>query len=159
MILTNEEYCEVARRVLHARTTMGGVYCSVDRYIELFGIPGVEHDTMFGTHIAHGLLRLLSQYVYRNRFHGGREYLGWILCPREFSAANARLPASDADTQWYPAVFVVWDNRDDEANMACEAILLQGSRPWRVQIGRMWLSMSVAEAREQIAQLDAMSQN
>ena len=159
MILTNEEYCEVARRFLHARTTMGGVYCTVDRYIEMFGIPGTERDTMFGTHIAHGLLRLLYQYVYRNRFHGGREYLGWFLCPREFSAANARLPASDDDTRWYPAVFVVWDQADDEANMACEAILLQGSRPWRVHVSRMWLSMSVAEARRQISQLDAMPPN
>ena len=157
--LTNAEYREVARRVLHARNTMGGVYCSVDRYIGMFGIPGTEPATMFGTHITHGLLHLLYQYVFRSRFRGGREYLGWFLCPREFSAENARLPASDHDTRWYPAVFVVWDQDDDEANMACEAILLQGSRPWRVHVSRMWLSMSVAEAREQISQRDAMAPN
>ena len=159
LILNNEEYREVARRVLHARNIMGGVYCSVDRYIGMFGIPGTEPDTMFGTHITHGLLHLLYHYVFRSRFHGGREYLGWFLCPREFSAENARLPASDDDTRWYPAVFVVWDQADDEANMACEAILLQGSRPWRGHVSRMWLSMSVTEARRQISQLDAMSPN
>ena len=164
--LTNAEYREVARRVLHARNIMGGVYCNVDRYIGMFGIPGMEPETMFGTHINHGLLHLLYQYVFRSRlyvfqsrFRDGREYLGWFLCPREFSAENARLPASDDDTRWYPAVFVVWDQDDDEANMACEAILLQGSRPWRVHVSRMWLSMSVAEAREQISQLDAMPPN
>ena len=157
--LTNAEYREVARRVLHARNTMGGVYCNVDRYIGMFGIPGTEPATMFGTHITHGLLHLLYQYVFRSRFRGGHEYLGWFLCPREFSAENARLPASDHDTRWYPAVFVVWDQDDDEANMACEAILLQGSRPWRVHVSRMWLSMSVAEAREQISQRDAMAPN
>ena len=157
--LTNAEYREVARRVLHARNTMGGVYCNVDRYIGMFGIPGTEPATMFGTHITHGLLHLLYQYVFRSRFRGGHEYLGWFLCPREFSAENARLPASDHDTRWYPAVFVVWDQDDDEANMACEAILLQGSRPWRVHVSRMQLSMSVAEAREQISQRDAMAPN
>ena len=138
----------------------------MDRYIGMFGIPGMEPETMFGTHINHGLLHLLYQYVFRSRlnvfqsrFRDGREYLGWFLCPREFSAENARLPASDDDTRWYPAVFVVWDQDDDEANMACEAILLQGSRPWRVHVSRMRLSMSVAEAREQISQLDAMPPN
>ena len=161
LILTNEQYIEVTRRVLHACNIMGGVYCSEDRYIEMFGIPGTEPLTMFGTHINHGLLRLLYQYVFRDRLNGGhggdREYLGWFLCPHEFSARNARLPASHHDTRWYPAVFVVWS--DTEANMACEAILLQGSRPWRVHRSRMWLSMSVAQAREQISQLDAMSPN
>ena len=157
--LSHEEYHAVVRRVLQARTTMGGVYCAVDRYIELFGIPGAERETMFGTHLAHGLLRLLDQYVFRNRFYGGREYLGWFRCPREFSAANARLPASNTDTQFYPAVFVLWDSYDDEANMACEAILLQGSRPWRVHRSRVWISMSVEEARAQISQLDARAQN
>ena len=157
--LTHEEYHAIVRRVLQARTTMGEVYCDVDQYIELFDIPGAERDTMLGTHLARGLLRLLEQNIIRNRFYGDREYLEWFRCPHEFSAANARLPALNTDTQFYPAVFVLWDSFVDEANMACEAILLQGSRPWRVHTSRVWISMSVEETREQISQLGARAQN
>ena len=144
-MLTHEQYVEAVRRVRSACTIMGGVYCNANRYIAMFGIPGDDRATMFGDHVWHGMHRLLSEYVYQYRFQGGRLYLGWFRCPHHFSAGNARLPASPEDRQYYPAVFVIWDDDDDEVEMACEAILLQGSRPWRVHRSRVWASMPLEE--------------
>ena len=145
-ILTNDEYVEAAKRVLRARAIMGGVYCSVNRYIELFGIPGDDPRTRFGTHITHGLLHLFDRYNFRHQFEHGHQCLGWFLCPIPFSRQNAFLPRFDNDSQFYPAVFVLWHGRDDVL-MACEAILLAQSRPWLVDISRVWVVMSLAAAR------------
>ena len=65
--LTNEQYCEAARRILRACTIMGGAHCSVNRYIALFGIPGKDRETMFGTHIAHRSRRKCAHTRRRRR--------------------------------------------------------------------------------------------
>ena len=148
MSRTDEQYHEAARRVLHACTIMGGAYCSVNRYIALFGIPGQDRQTMFGTHIAHGLVHLFDEYNFRFKFEfeHAHQYLGWFLCPCKFSRENAQLPALNSDKRYYPAVFAQRYG-DDHVLMACEAILLQQSRPWWVHISRVCFVKRLSEAR------------
>ena len=152
-MLTHEEYVEAVRRVRSVCTAMGGVYCNAVQYIAMFGMPGEDRDTRFGEHVWHGMLRSFSGYVHRYRFQGGRLYLGWFRCPCRFSAANARLPVSPEDRLYYPAVFVLWNNNDDEVDMACEAILLQGARPWRVHRSRVEASIPLEEVMQALHML------
>ena len=148
MSLTDEQYHEAARRVLHACTIMGGARCSIDRYIALFGIPGLDRQTMFGTHIDHGLVHLFDEYNFRIKFEckDAQQYLGWFLCLCKFSRENAQLPALNDDKRYYPAVFAQWYGYD-HVLMACEAILLQQSRPWWVHKSRVCFVKRLSEAR------------
>ena len=147
---SHERFCRPA----DAREVSIAIWTGILNRLAFRGLS-VTHNT-FGTHLADGPLRLLEQYVITNRCYGDGEYLEWCRCPHEISAANARLPALNADTQLYPAVFLLWDSFVDAANMACEAILLQGSLPRR---SRVRILMAVVKAREQISHLGARPQN
>ena len=113
---------------------------------------------MFGTHIAHGLVHLFDEYNFRFKFEceHAHQYLGWFLCPSDFSRGNAQLPASNSDRQYYPAVFVQQAGGDQVA-MACEAILLRQSRPWWVHISRVWFVKRLSEARAEAGQMHGES--
>ena len=82
-----------------------------------------------------GLLRLQASYPHNHRLSGGCWRIGWFQAPGRFSRAAAQLPIDSIDRLFYPACFFVWDR--EELYMACEAILLQRSRPWPIHPSRM----------------------
>ena len=139
--LTAAQLREQEQLVHSAVTRLGGAGrgLGVLGYIELFGLINPSAGHAFGNQVWHGLNTLWSAYVYRYRMDGAALYLGWFLCPINFSLGNAATPADQADlrnAKWYPAFFAFWSEMEDPI-MACEAILLLGSKPWRIHRSRI----------------------
>ena len=68
----------------------------------------------------------------------GRLMMGWSQAPLHFCISASRYPVDlGRDCMFYPACFIMWGQWSEEVAMACEAILLQQSKPWWVHISRV----------------------
>ena len=85
-------------------------------------------------------------YPYSYCLGGGMLSMGWFHAPHNFGRASSQMPVDPhRDTLYYPTCFVIWSDTDNIISMACEAILLQSSRPWRVHRTRMVNARPAAE--------------
>ena len=136
--ITLDEFRRQEDLVRAAMTRLGGAgtHQGVLGYIELFGfIDPAAHGHPYGRNVWNGMAHLWAGYVFQYRMAGAEILVGWFLCPEPFSQANAGRPAQAGDTRWYPAFFASWG--EDSVTMACQAILLLGSRPWHIHPTRM----------------------
>jgi len=130
--------------VRNANTIMGGLCVGVADYVRQFGLLDNQHR--FGDQVWIGLRQLFMSYPYSYRLVGGMLSMGWFQAPHNFGRASSQMPVDPhRDTLYYPACFVIWSDTDNIISMACEAILLQSSRPWRVHRTRMVNARPAAE--------------
>ena len=134
-LLALTQYDQQRSLVQAAATRMGGLPLNVVDYVKEFGLIDDQHP--FGRQVWTGLINLFSQYRYSYRVHDGRWMMGWFQAPHNFSTRAAMTPVDPLrDTIFYPACFFIFGD-GSEVVMACEAILLLGSKPWWVHPSRV----------------------
>ena len=103
-------------------------------YIQQYGALSAEHR--FGEHVWHGLGREYDIYPFRHLMDDVNTLeMAWFLLPQNCSKDAARLPPRVGDHRWYPTVCT--RTTGGERRVACQHMLMEGTRPWWVHEDRI----------------------
>ena len=89
----------------------------------------------YGDRVFDGMMELFVKYP-RNHQMMGTIYYGWFALPDPFSKIQAKKPRTDMETKRYPTIII--NGYDTQSKtIACEHMLIKGTRPWSVHESRV----------------------